>query len=57
MGAHERIGLFRGIAGFHRVLDARPEFFFDPVARDQDFDAGEAQVTFVELALRVAALQ
>src|SRR5438067_1002924 len=35
MGAHEGIGLFRRIAGFPGVLDARPESFFDPVARVQ----------------------
>jgi hypothetical protein len=57
MGAHEGVGLFRGIAPPHGVLYARPEFFLDPIPRDQDFHAAEAQVTFVELAPGVRSLE
>ena len=57
MGTHEGVGLFRRIPFLHRILDPWPELFLHPIAGDQDFDAGEPQVSFLDVGGRVATLQ
>src|SRR6202165_1177327 len=57
MGAHEGVGLLGRVAFLHRILDARPEFFFHPIARYQHLDAGEAKVALLQIGGCIAPLQ
>ena len=57
MGAHEGVGLLSGVALLDGILDARPEFFLHPIARDQHLDAGEAKVSLIQVGRRITALQ
>src|SRR2546430_13313240 len=57
MSAHERVGLFGCVSLLDRILDARPEFFLDPVARHQHFDARQAKVASLQAGHRASGLQ
>src|SRR2546421_12538585 len=57
MSAHEGVGLFGCVSFLDRILDARPEFFLDPVARHQHFDARQAKGASLQVGDRVSGLQ